>query len=502
MANKFLPNNPLINKQRPMLNALALPLLFLAISALVFLPDLQAIHDLWLNNHSYDLGYPTLAMCLFFSYQAYANKPAYRWTPPFTLVLLGLLLAIALYVLANTTIMQAPRLLAYILIAIFFIAANVNSEQRLNQILAFSLLLYTIPAWGILTNLLQFLTVHATSFGLELTRIPAIIHGYYISLPGGTLEVEEGCSGLRYLVTTLLICHVFCLMNKPGIKGWILLFSAGTVMALIANWIRVYILSYVAYITDLQHPWIEDHNSLGWAVYSLIYIPLYFIAGPIMASAKSGSEFSFINASNYSDKKPALLTLLITLTALATPHVMSIVKAGSHIEDISFSYPENIGLCYLNPAQATTLPPHYVGFSQIFSASYDCTEGKLESHYLVYKKQVQGKELINIFNTLLDEKDWRSIRATQIDAPVSFALEVFANADGQYALTARTYIIDGQASISQQRIRSIMIKKGLLHDIPAALLSTVMLCKTNCSNEEAFMKNIFVSYTEQITGKK
>jgi exosortase len=496
-----MPNNPLVQTNRPILTTLALPLLFLGFAGLFFVKDLLAIHDLWLNNHSYDLGYPTLALSLFFSYQSYAKKPAYQFTPPLALLAFGLLIAIVLYILADAAIMQAPRLLGFILIGILFIAINTAPQQRFNQLLAFGLLLYTIPVWGIFTSLLQFLTVKATSLGLELTQIPATIHGYYISLPAGMLHVEEGCAGLRYLITTLLICHVFCLMNKPDLKGWIYLFTAGTVLALIANWIRVFILSYVAYITELQHPWIKDHNSLGWAVYSLIYIPLYFLAGPIINGSKKADSFSFLNSSTYISKKPTLLTLVVTITALTLPHGLFLYKTEKSVTQISYSHPENMGLCYINKGQAATLTPNYPGSSQLFSATYDCTEGRLETFYLIYSSQTQGKELINEYNTLLDEKIWRNVKSIDSDMPQDFLLTIFVNSDGQYVLTAHTYIIEGIVTASEKKIRSIMMNKALLENIPAGLLTTAMLCKTNCSDEDAFMKDIFTNYIEQIINK-
>jgi exosortase len=497
-----MPSNPLFSSQRPVLNALVLPLLFIALAFVIFRQDLLVINDLWLNNHSNDLGYPALAISLFLSYQSWANKPAYRWSPPVFLLLAGLLGALALYILADATILQAPRLLAFVLIFIFFIAINVPVEQRFGQILVFAILLYTIPIWGVLTNLLQFLTVKATSTGLDIARIPASIHGYYISLPGGTLEVEEGCSGLRYLVTTLLICHIFCLLNRVKITGWIVMFAAGTLLALIANWVRVYILAHLAYTTDLQHPWIHDHESLGWAVYIFIYIPLFFISGFILNKKTEQQEFSFFESFTRSGKKTSLVLLLLSCVLMITPYlVMTVKQSGGATENISFTQPTSLDLCYLSPSKPEHVPK-YTGFSQIFSAVYDCTEGKTETHYLVYNKQTQGKELINVFNTLLDSETWQEVHSERITGAVEFSLDIFADNKGKYAVTAKTYIVDDKASTSAQLIRSTLIKKGLLKDISMGMASSVMMCKTDCTSEAIFMKDFFADYTKYILETK
>lgn len=491
--------NPLANSQRPLLSAAALPLFFLALATLLFAQDLLVINDLWLNNHSHDLGYPTLALCLFFSYRSWASQPGWRWIPPLWLLLAGLLGAVLLYLVAESAILQGPRLLGFVLIAVFFIAVNVPAAQRLGQLLSFSLLLYTIPIWGVFTNLLQWLTVQATSFGLDLLQIPAVIHGYYISLPGGTLEVEEGCSGLRYLVTTLLICHLFCLLNKPALKGWILLFASGIGLALLANWLRVFILSYVAWKTDLQHPWIHDHEALGWAVYSFIYIPLYFLGGCIMPSNQTARQFSFLDDGGQSQRKASLLMLLLATIVITAPYAAITWKASQPLAEAALKPAESLGLCYLNRSGQAQFTPRYNGASQQFAAVYDCTEGTLETHYLHYARQSQGKELINVFNSLLDQEQWYQLRSGKA-AVADAMLAVYANKQGEQLVTIHSYLMHGQFTTAARQIRTLMIQYGMLDNLPAGLVVATMKCKTDCRSEEVFIGNVFASYRQTLPG--
>ena len=87
---------------------------------------------------------------------------------------------------------------------------------------------------------------------LHWVQIPAIRSGHLITLPGGTLGVEEACSGIRSLQSTFMMALFLGELNSLRGSARLLLFLAGAVFALCTNILRTIGLSIAAATQGLQ----------------------------------------------------------------------------------------------------------------------------------------------------------------------------------------------------------------------------------------------------------
>ncbi len=109
------------------------------------------------------------------------------------------------------------------------------------------------------------------------------VEGVFVYLIGvGTFEVAHGCSGLRYLlVGGQALVLIYGELYLSRLRSRITLFCLGGVaFALLANWIRVFVIIYMGgYETNMQSGLIEDHENFGWWVFAGTLVPpLYFLA--------------------------------------------------------------------------------------------------------------------------------------------------------------------------------------------------------------------------------
>src|SRR5262249_15724334 len=91
--------------------------------------------------------------------------------------------------------------------ALFWLAAAAARGWPLGPplIVPVAFLYFALPSWSQLSNPLQDLTVVVMKGVLSVTGPPVRIHGSFIHIPNSTFEVQEGCSGLHYLIVGLAV---------------------------------------------------------------------------------------------------------------------------------------------------------------------------------------------------------------------------------------------------------------------------------------------------------
>ena len=81
---------------------------------------------------------------------------------------------------------------------------------------------------------------------LQWAGVPAVVRGNLISLPNGTIGIEEACSGIRSLQTTIMIAWFVSDLLHLRWRGRLIVFGAGMASALLSNAGRTVFLSMTA----------------------------------------------------------------------------------------------------------------------------------------------------------------------------------------------------------------------------------------------------------------
>ncbi len=233
---------------------------------------------LWnqLEIGEYAHGYLVLAIS---GYLILRNRPKLSaLTPcPSNWALLAVAAAGLLWTLAalvDIQMLQAVSLLMLVLATVWAVLGN-----RVTRALAFPLLFigFAIPIWFPLSPFLQDVTADVVFWGIRLLQIPAFRQENLIVLPAGSLSIEEACSGLRYLLAALTLGTLYAYLYYQSLRARLLvvLISAGA--AVLANMVRVFIVVYLGYTSEMQHPFVEDHLSLGWYLFGGLVVILLIL---------------------------------------------------------------------------------------------------------------------------------------------------------------------------------------------------------------------------------
>lgn len=197
---------------------------------------------------------------------------------PSVLGMLGLAAAVATYALAEALDFTLGMQAAVPLILYGVIAGVIGLQFAWSAVVPVGFLYFTVPVWDLMNGILQDISTAAVSALLRLSDVTAHIDLYHITIPSGTFEIAEGCSGLRYVLVSLIL-SVFYSMN--WLQLWrtrFLLVSVATLTSMVANWVRIYTLILIGHWTQMEHYLIQvSHDEYGWVIFIVVMTPLLLL---------------------------------------------------------------------------------------------------------------------------------------------------------------------------------------------------------------------------------
>jgi exosortase len=234
----------------------------------------------WASDDNYSHGFFVLPLALYFAWErraALAEATRRPGTTGLALIVASLLVRLA-GVLGSDLFLTRVSLIGVIAGTIWFVWG-----QRHVRILAFPILflLLMIPLPAVVFNQLAFpLQLFASRVGetaIALAGIPVLREGNVLHVPAATLEVAEACSGIRSLVSLVMLAIVLGYFTGQGTRGRTLLALAAVPIAIVANAARVA-------GTGLSAEWIGPeaaqgffHTFSGWLMFVIAFAGLLIL---------------------------------------------------------------------------------------------------------------------------------------------------------------------------------------------------------------------------------
>jgi exosortase len=231
---------------------------------------LPALVRRWATDDDYSHGFFVVPLAAYFAWE---RRGALQ-TAPLRPTVLGLMvLAASLLVFIagqfGSELFLSRVSLIGVLAGLVLFLAGMEHLRILLFPLAFLLLMVPLPA--ILFNQiafpLQMVASHLGETAIAATGVPVLREGNILYLPARTLEVAEACSGIRSLVSLLMLAVVLGYFTEDRPGGRVALALAAVPIAVIANATRVA-------GTGLASYWISPaaadgffHTFSGWVVF-------------------------------------------------------------------------------------------------------------------------------------------------------------------------------------------------------------------------------------------
>lgn len=372
-------------------------------------PSWASLFDLWSTNSSYSHGFIVAGVSGLVCYwiRPILNrtqvKPLYWVIPVFVILLFT-------WVVASLAGLQVGHQLVLPLVGWTGILATLGPGAARLALMPFGYLFLAIPVWGAGNFILQGLTVHAVGWGLDWLSIPALLDGNFVFIASGTFEIADGCGGIHFFIVALATSILFSYLHIGDFRRGALLVLLACGLSMFANWIRVFMIVYAGYVSDMQHYIVkEEHYVWGWFVFAFFLIP-FFIIGRRLAGDLEESEST--NQTRVRPKNPiethtSLLAVFICVSLMAgTSAWLHLINQESTARPPAIILPQQVGNWRQQSGLADQWQPVFRGADAEALTNYAIGENAVSVYANLYVKQAQGKELIGYYNRIKGDNSW------------------------------------------------------------------------------------------------
>lgn len=159
-------------------------------------------------------------------------------------------LGCSLFLIGNILLLKGPRTLRHFAFPFLFFFLAVPIPK-----IVWNPVVFTLQSW------VSILDVEL----LNLSGIPAARQAHVIVLPNGSVGVDEACSGIRSLQSSLMAALFIADLVLHRLSAKIAFFFLGVALAIIGNLLRSFTLSVLAYRSgiDILEKW---HDTAGWSI--------------------------------------------------------------------------------------------------------------------------------------------------------------------------------------------------------------------------------------------
>lgn len=384
-------------------------LVSLALSALIILysDSMLSLIDFWWNSDNYSHGILVLPITLYLIWLKRGALADAGATPQPWGILLLLILSFGWLSAKNLNIQLIEQV---ILITLFPTLAWALLGSRTTKVILFPLayLFLAAPIWDFITTPLQNLTAVASFKILQLTGMSILLEEYYITIPAGMFLIEKACGGLRFFIAAAAISSLYAYLNYRSFSRQLMFVTIALLGSIVLNWVRVCIIIWIGQLTNMEHPLVQDHYSLGWWLFAGAMIPLFYFGSKISEPEPDTTSTPPSTKTTRVTKKNTLFAFISIFVLTAAPLSLYLAENNSQQSEKRHISPPVVPSPWTASLSSNSdWKPVFRGADSQITSAYRMQNSTVYLHISYYSRQTQGAELINELNTLYDDNSWR-----------------------------------------------------------------------------------------------
>lgn len=383
---------------------------------------LTSIIDIWNRSDTYAHGYLIAPISVWLVWR---HRHHLRGVPVRASVL-GVLAGAAAgfaWLLGELTSVASVSQFALVGMIVSLIWAVMGTAVMRAYAFPIGFLFFLVPFGEFLFPTMMDWTTEFVIGALRLFNIPVYAEGRSLVIPSGNWQVVEGCSGVRYLIASVVVGSLYAYLNYRSTARRLIFTAVSVVLPVLANWVRAWGIVMLGHYSDNKIATGVDHLVYGWVFFGIIMMLLFWVGArwqedeapaPVMASGAAG-EGAAVSRSNLAWFALALIAVLAW-----KPVLNDLDRRGQH-GPVQFA--ELAPPAAWQPVEPSLLPtwsPSYSGMRGEYRAAWAKDEHPVGVYVGYYRDQQPGQELINSENRVLISKDpvWKMTsygdRATHI----------------------------------------------------------------------------------------
>jgi len=358
----------------------------------VFWPSAQVYAHEWrdFSNITFTHGWLVLAISvalLVRSRREIAAAPARLSLP----ALAALVVAVFTWLVCYRASVQDLHIT--ILPAVFWLAVTAAFGIPVGALVAFpvAFFYFAVPSLAQLGPPLQALTVSAMHVLFWLTGPAVQISGDMIEIPNGLFQIQEGCSGLHFMIVGLAVAALHGELRRDAWRVRLVQLGLMACFALIANWLRVYVVIESGYLTDMRsHLVTGGHYWFGWGVFALGLSPVFWVTA-------RGGEPAASPSPSTATATPLTGLSAATVVLIGLPMLSLGLRAMQPPAPLRVAIPARAPWAPVAANAQSVWQPKFPGGDTERRIDYENTTGDIvETYRVAYRTQRQGAKLIGM----------------------------------------------------------------------------------------------------------
>src|SRR5262245_40296223 len=181
------------------------------------------------------------------------------------------------WLLGELGTVNAVSQFAFVAMLVLAVPAVIGTRAARRIAFPLAFLFFAVPVGEFLMPKLMEWTADITVMALRLTGIPVYREGQNFHIPSGNWSVVEACSGVRYLIASLVIGTLYAYLTYRSTMRRAVFIGFSILVPVIANWARAYMIVMIGHLSGNTLAVGVDHLIYGWLFFGLVIVLMFWI---------------------------------------------------------------------------------------------------------------------------------------------------------------------------------------------------------------------------------
>lgn len=368
----------------------------------------MAMVDMWTHSDTYAHAFmvPPITLWLILRQRQFLAglAPRASWA-----VLVPIFLTGFAWLLGELAAVNVVTQFALVAMLVLTVPAILGPHVAREMMFPLAFLFFSVPFGDFVMPKFMEWTADFTVLGLRATGIPVYQEGLHFVIPSGRWSVVEACSGIRYLIASVVVGALYAYLNYRSPKRRIIFLGVAVIVPLVANWLRAYIIVVLGHLSGNEIATGADHLVYGWAFFGVIIMVMFAIG---MRWHEHVVEIKTPPMAKQARLQPAVLLLatVLTLVASGAPHgALKYLDRNTEALTPALSHaPLAGGGWQLSDNPIADWQPAFANPSATLHATLEKDSHRIGIFIAYYRQQNYERKLISSENALakVGDKNW------------------------------------------------------------------------------------------------
>jgi len=417
--------------------------------------------SIWERSETFAHGYVVIPIFLYLLWHRRASLAVIAPRPYYP-ALLAIVVTGGLWLVGDRLHLNSVTQFAMVAMVPLAVWAALGTQTLKALLFPLAFLFFAVPFGEFLVAPLMNWTADFAALAIQASGVPIFREANFLTIPSGTWSVVEACSGIRYLIASVMVGCLFAYLSYRSPIRRVAFVAASIVVPIVANWLRAYMIIMLGHLTNNRLAVGADHLIYGWIFFGVVMVLLFWIGAkwreddlPLPAAA-SPVLGNVEGAANYPRTVWLSLVGVTALTAVWPVWESQYLSGNGPFVSPTLAAVSGRGGWTVEASTVSDWRPDVSGASAELSQAFRKNGATVGLFMAFYGDSSRGTKAITSTNQLIrtTNKAWIQVASdTRVTLPMeehAFNVRAAVVARGRERLAAwQWYWIDGRLTASE-----------------------------------------------------